>query len=100
MGLPISRLADKDTIHDCQIPIRAECTKTVFAVGRPCSLLGHKNTMHIINGDKPCTVPHIGVIANASKTVITEGRPTGRIADAVTCGIVVATGGPNVLVGG
>ena len=100
MSLPVSRIADKDVIHDCQVPLRAQCTKTVIAVGRPCSLLSHKNTMHIINGDKPCTATHVGVISNASKTVFFEGKPAGRISDNVTCGIVVATGGNNVLIGG
>ena len=101
MSRPATRVGDKDAVHDCQSPTRAEGAKTVFVNGIPWSLQGSWNTTHLINGDKPCTIPHTGFIATGSQTVKVEGRGAGRIGDAIAlCGVVVATGSPNVFAGG
>ncbi len=43
---------------------------------------------------------HESVLAAGSKTVFVNGRPKGRVGDPVACGSLVATGSPNVFVGG
>ena len=98
---PATRIGDKDSVHDCEAPTRAEGAATVFVNGIPWSCQGDKNTVHVINGKEPCSVPHVGQIATGSQTVLVEGYGAGRIGDAVTdCGIVVAEGSDNVYAGG
>ena len=98
MGLPIARLMDLDSWHDCGQPFRLTTSKGVYVNGLPVSLLGDPNTTHIINGKDPCTVPHVGNIAIGSPKVYVNGRPVGRVSSMVPmCGMVV-TGSPNVYV--
>ena len=98
---PATRIGDKDTVHDCEAPMRAEGSDNVFVNGIPWSRQTDKNTVHIINGSEPCTVPHVGQIAIGSTTVFVNNLGAGRIGDAVTdCGIVVAEGSQNVFAGG
>ena len=100
-GRPACRIGDKDSVHDCIAPTRAEGAQTVFVNGRPWSCQGDKNTVHMINGDEPCTVPHVGQIERGSTTVLVEGMGAGRIGDVVTdCGMVVAEGSDDVYAGG
>lgn len=98
MGLPVARIADLDSWHDCGQPLRLTTSKGVFVNGRPASLLGDPNTTHIINGKDPCSKPHIGNVVVGSPVVYINGRPVARISSAVSlCGLVV-TGSESVYV--
>ena len=98
MGLPIARLMDLDSWHDCQQPLRLTTSVGVYANGIPVSLLGDPNTPHIVNGKDPCSKIHIGNIGVGSPTVYVNGKPVGRVTSAVGgCGMVVS-GSNNVYV--
>lgn len=98
MARPIARLFDADTWHDCGLPLRIATSKGVFVNKLPVSLLGDPNTVHQINGKKPCSIPHIGNVATGSPTVYINGRPVARVKSIVaSCG-VVCSGSPNVYV--
>ena len=98
MALPIARIADYDTWHDCGQPVRLSTSVGVYVNGRSVSLLGDPNSPHVINGKDPCSIPHIGNIGVGSPSVYVNGRPVGRITSYVGgCGMVV-TGSSNVYV--
>lgn len=99
MTLPAARLTDKDTLHDCGIPLRAKGSINVFVNGLPWSRLVDINTVHIINGKDPCSKPHVGFISKGSKRTFINGLPAGRIVDKVTTCGVVAQGSIKVFAG-
>ncbi|MBD9483906.1 PAAR domain-containing protein [Pseudomonas sp. PDM14] len=43
---------------------------------------------------------HASTLAQGSGTVRVNGKPLGRVGDAVACGSTVAAGSPNVFAGG
>ncbi len=45
-------------------------------------------------------VCHAGTLASGSGTVFINGKQAGRVGDPVDCGSAVASGSPNVLIGG
>jgi uncharacterized Zn-binding protein involved in type VI secretion len=47
-----------------------------------------------------CVTTHDSVLASGSSTVFVNGLPQGRIGDAVACGSSVASGSPDVFIGG
>nr|AKN37320.1 hypothetical protein [Vibrio sp. 1F_97] len=43
---------------------------------------------------------HAGSLSGGSSSVFVNGKPLGRVGDAVDCGSVVAAGSSNVFAGG
>jgi len=64
----------------------------------PWCTLGDQNTPHLLPGD-PCPT-HVAPLARGSATVIVNGRPAGRLGDALAACTVIAVGSPTVLCGG
>lgn len=93
-----ARLGDVCTGHGCW-PTRpnAEGSPNVFVNGRALHCVGHAWQAHTCP-DIPET--HASVLGGGSSTVIVNGREAGRIGDPVACGSSVATGSPNVIIGG
>ena len=92
-----ARLNDICTGHEC-FPPRANVqgSPDVFTNGRPNHKQGDAWATHC------CThpdVPH-GCHASVLASVYINGKQAGRIGDPVACGSTVATGSPNVFIGG
>lgn len=92
-----TRLGDNDTGHDA-------CPGTALNSASPNVFInqlgaGRVDDSYVAHG---CIVhaPHSGVIAAGSATVFINGRQAGRIGDPVSCGGSVASGSPNVFIGG
>ena len=96
-----ARLGDICTGHECW-PSRpnVEGSPNVFVNGKPLHRQGDGWASHC------CTHPgtphgcHGSVLASGSPTVYANGKQAGRIGDPVACGGTVATGSPNVFIGG
>lgn len=91
-----ARLGDKCTGHD-GFPPRAnvEASDNVFINGIGAHRQGDAWAVHcdlLLN----C---HASVLSGGSGTVFINGKPAGRIGDAVECGSVVAEGSSNVFIG-
>ena len=93
----VARLGDTCTGHGCWPPrANVEASTTVFING----LGAHRQG----DGWAPHTCPsipetHASVLAGGSTSVFVNGKPLGRIGDAVACGSSVSTGSPNVFAG-
>ena len=98
MSKPATRIGDKDVVHDCETPYRAEGSEDVFVNGRGWSRMGDLNTTHIFGGD--CDQSHKAPIAEGSTSVFINGRGAGRIGDRVGGCTFVAEGSENVFCGG
>jgi len=98
MGIPSCVIGHQDIVHDCQVPLRAKGSPTVFLHGRPWSRMGDVNTVHIF-GPK-CKQSHAAPIAKGSSTVFINGVGAGRITDSVAGCTAVAQGYWDILTGG
>ena len=54
----------------------------------------------IPSGDPVVCTPHTTPLSQGSPNVFVNGKPLGRIGDAFSCGIKVASGSGNVIVNG
>jgi len=92
----VARLGDTCTGHGC-FPPRAndEASPDVFVNSLGAHRVGDHWQTH-------CCGPscHDSVLANGSSTVFVNGKPLGRIGDAIACGSAVASGSGNVFAGG
>jgi len=92
----VARLGDTCTGHGC-FPPRAndEASTDVFINGLGAHRVGDHWQTH-------CCGPscHDSTLAAGSATVFVNGKPLGRIGDAIACGSAVASGSGNVFAGG
>jgi len=92
-----SRLNDIDTGHACFPPSNVIAgSGNVIINGLPAARLTDPLAAH---GCGRCT-PHARNIAAGSSSVFINGLPSTRVGDAINCGGTMATGSPNVNVGG
>ena len=95
-----ARLGDMCTGHGC-FPGRPNIQgePTVLINNLPAHRVSHAWDTHC----HPCGVSsscHGSVLAGGSSSVFIGGNAAGRIGDPVACGSAVATGSPNVIIGG
>lgn len=98
MGLPSCVRGHRDITHDCETPLRLECSDNVLLHGIGWSRMGDDNTTHIF-GPK-CKQSHARPIAVGSRTVLVNGRGAGRITDSVSACTNVDEGFVDILTGG
>ena len=106
--LAACRIGDLDLIH-CSVPVRAVGSTNVFLGtgtienGKPgfrgWSRMGDINHPHLRPCPPECCI-HVAPIAKGSSTVFVNGRGAGRVTDYVLSCTAVATGHPQVFVGG
>lgn len=95
MGLPICRLNDMDTGHDCYSPRNnLQASVNVFVNKRGVHRVGDIWAPHCCEGCHP------GNTAAGSSSVFVNGQAVGRIGDQINCGSVIMTGSANVNAGG
>lgn len=93
---PATRLGDICTGHGCYPPRpNDQGSLNVFVNSLPWHRQGDHWVTHCC--PPPC---HDSVLGFGSSTVYVNGKQAGRIGDPIACGSVVATGSPNVIVGG
>ncbi len=91
-----ARLNDTCTGHGCWPPrANDQASEDVFINGRGAHRQGDHWAAHTCP-----TIPetHDSLLAGGSPTVFVNGKPLGRIGDAVACGSTLATGSGNVFV--
>lgn len=94
---PVTRLGDVCTGHGCFPPRPSiSASSNVFANGIPVLRVGDAYAPH---GCISCST-HPGNLSSGSSTVYVNGIPVGRVGDSVTCGSSVASGSPDVIIGG
>ena len=98
LPLPATRIFDLDVVH-CSIPVRAMGSPNVLVNRRPWNRMGDFNFPHLLPCGVGCCV-HAAPIAKGSFTVFVNGRGAGRVTDYVLSCTAVATGHPQVFVGG
>lgn len=90
------RLGDICTGHGCYPPRpNIEGSPNVFVNGLPSHRQNDAWMPHCCGSS--C---HGGQAANGSSSVFVNGKPKCRIGDSVNCGSTMASGSPNVFVGG
>lgn len=91
---PAARLLDPSSHPGV---ITGPCSIDVLVNNRPAARMGdlHACTMPPVAGPHPPTP-----IAKGSATVLINNRPAARQFDTAGCGALIATGSPNVLIGG
>lgn len=100
----VTRVGDADVPH-CSPMARATGSGSVFVNGRPMSIQGSVNTVHLLPFGRFCE-PHTGAILTGSTTVFVHGFGAGRIGDFLKDPIggyactFVAVGSANVFAGG
>jgi uncharacterized Zn-binding protein involved in type VI secretion len=94
----VTRVGDPDVPH-CSPMVRAVGSGSVFVNGRPISIQGSVNTVHLIPFGRKC-LPHVGSIILGSTTVKVHGLGAGRIGDTLLACTFVAVGSANVFAGG
>lgn len=77
--------------------ISGPCSVDVLINNRPAARMGdlHACTMPPVAGPHPPSP-----IAKGSATVLINNRPAARQLDTAGCGALIATGSPDVLIGG
>jgi uncharacterized Zn-binding protein involved in type VI secretion len=93
----VARLGDACTGH-ADFPPRSNsgASPNVFVNNKGAHRQGDSWSAHC----NPIPVCHGSTLAGGSSTVFVNGRPLGRIGDAVGCGGSVANGSQNVFAGG
>lgn len=92
-----TRLGDTDTGHDaCPPTALVSASGNVFINNKGAGRVGDTYALH----GCPDHPPHAGAIASGSSTVFINNKAAGRVGDSVSCGGSVATGSPNVFIGG
>lgn len=91
----VARLGDLCSGHGCWPPRpNDEASSTVFVNGRGAHRQGDHWVTHCCFSS--C---HDSYLSGGSGTVFVEGKPLGRVGDAVACGSVVAQGSGDVFSG-
>lgn len=91
-----ARLNDPDTSDGA---ISSKVATSVFINGQPAAVVGSMDRDHAPYG-KPHP-PHVpNPITSGSSTVFIEGQPAARAGDPFACGHKVASGSPDVIIGG
>lgn len=92
-----ARLGDSCTGHGSWPPrSNTSGSGDVFINNKPAHRQGDAWAVHC--NDTP--VCHAGTLASGSGTVFINGKQAGRVGDPVDCGSAVASGSPNVFIGG
>ena len=94
MSLPVHRLGDCNSGHDC-FPPQTLCSASsnVLSNGIPIGRVGDCYTVHCC--ESSC---HSSVVATGSPNVLINGRNVARLGGLVSCGGVAVCSSPNVLV--
>jgi len=69
---------------------------TVFINGKPAMISGIPFIVH----SNPSPSAHVGTSDSGSGSVSICGQPACRVGDSLSCGDVIASGSPNVFIGG
>jgi len=92
-----ARTTDSTTAH-------SPCGPGKCDMGSDNVIINGLNAFRVTDKDTPhgyiLCVPHVTPLSAGSPNVIVNGRPLGRIGDAFSCGIKVASGSGNVIVNG
>lgn len=92
-----ARTTDKTTAHSPCAPGQCSAgSHNVFINNLPAFRVTDKDTPH---GFILC-VPHVTPLSEGSPNVFVNNLPLGRLGDAFSCGIKVASGSPNVITNG
>lgn len=94
-GMPVARLKDMCTGHDCHPPRPTTlASKNVFVNGRGWHRKGDTLEEHC------CLLScHPGVTTTGSSSVFVNKKPAARVSDEVDCGSSIMTGSGNVFAG-
>ena len=93
-----ARTTDSTTAHSPCSPGKCDMgSDNVIINGLNAFRVTDKDTPH---GVPPFCVPHVTPLSKGSPNVFVNGLPLGRIGDAFSCGIQVASGSPNVITNG
>jgi uncharacterized Zn-binding protein involved in type VI secretion len=83
-------------------PVAARAVATVLIGGRPAAVVGSLHTCvvppHAALGPGNVIMPNPAAATRG--TVLIGGLPAARARDQATCGAMIVTGAPNVLIGG
>ena len=92
-----ARTTDPISSHSpCPPGICGWGSENVIIQGKLAYRVSDKNFPH---GYILC-VPHVTPLVQGSKNVFINNRPAGRVGDAHSCGVVVASGSDKVLING
>lgn len=96
MTKPAARMGDKCSGHPPYKP-RASIkgSPNVFFNSKPAHRKTDTWMIHCSKGN--C---HPGITVSGSPTVLTNGLPQARVGDKVNCKSIIATGSPNIFIGG
>ena len=91
-----ARLGDKASDHDGapETP-RTEASPNVHIVGIPAIRQGGAFQSHAC----PDESEHSRSLAGGSGSVFINGKPAGRVGDAISCGGIVIEGSPSLTIG-
>ena len=92
-----TRLGDTDTGHDaCPGTVLVSASTDVIINGKGAGRVGDSYAPH------GCIVhpAHTAHIASGSSTVLINGLHAARVGDQIDCGGSVASGSPDVIIGG
>ncbi len=93
----VTRLGDICTGHGAYPPRASTgASSNVFINGIAAHRQGDSWAVHC----DPSPTCHASNLAQGSASVYVNGKPLGRVGDAVACGSSVAAGSPNVFAGG
>ena len=93
-----ARTTDSTTAHSPCGPGQCSAgSHNVFINNLPAFRVTDKDTPH---GVPPFCIPHTTPLSQGSPNVFVNGLPLGRLGDAFSCGIKVASGSPNVITNG
>ena len=97
-----ARTTDTTTNHPpCGPGACSAGSSNVIINGLQAFRVTDSDTPHgIPQGSPPACVPHVTNLVQGSPNVLVNGKPLGRIGDAFSCGIRVASGSGNVIVNG
>ena len=93
-----ARTTDSTTAHSPCAPGQCSAgSNNVFINNLSAFRVTDKDTPH---GVPPFCIPHTTPLSQGSPNVFVNGLPLGRLGDAFSCGIKVASGSPNVITNG
>lgn len=96
-GKPGAKIGDSETGHGCFPPVPLiSGSNNVMTNKKPAARVGDSFAPHCC----PKSGCHAPKAARGSSKVIINGRPAARLGDNDSCGGVIMTGSPNVLIGG
>ena len=98
MGLPVARVKDMTSGHQCYPPVEIESgSPNVYANGMQVARVGDRTKKHQC---LPMEDPHGSeIIGKGSKKVFVNNKPAARITDKCSCPQVIMTGSTDVFFG-